>query len=324
MSARTIGLGALALAVLLAVADVSADFRLERRLALAPGGTFILDAAGGSVVVTGDSPSGAMVTVTSPDDSFGDRFAIEVEERPGVARMTVRRRGGWLSGWVGEGLFGRRGAQFTVRQPRDTRADISTSGGSIDGSRLSGASRLRTSGGGIRARDISGPLEAKTSGGSIEARNVAGDLIAGTSGGGIAVADVRGSARAETSGGGIQIDGVTGNVYAGTSGGGVRVRGAGGRVEAHSSGGPIAVSFAPRNGSGGDLSTSGGSVVAEVDPKVALSIEAAASGGNVSSDVPLLTRGTTSRRALRGDLNGGGPLLRLRTSGGGVRIAAAP
>ena len=324
MSARTIGSGVLALAVLCAVADVSADFRVERRLALAPGSTFILEATGGSVVVTGDAPSGAVVTVTSADDSFGDRFAIEVEQRPGFVRMTVRRRGGWLSGWVREGLFGRPGAQFTVRLPRDTRADISTSGGSIDGSRLSGASRLRTSGGGIRARDISGPLDARTSGGSIDARNIAGDVIAGTSGGGIAVADIRGSARAETSGGAIQIDGVAGNIYAGTSGGGVRVRGAGGRIEAHSSGGPITVSFAPSNGRGGDLSTSGGSVVAEVDPKVALSIDAATSGGDVRSEVPLLTRGTTSQRALRGDLNGGGPLLRLRTSGGGVRIAAAP
>jgi hypothetical protein len=56
---------------------------------------------------------------------------------------------------------------------------------------------------------------------------------------------------------------------------------------------------------------------------VALSIDASASGGRLTSTLPVTIRGEISRRALRGDLNGGGSVLRLRASGGGVRISAA-
>ena len=92
-------------------------------------------------------------------------------------------------------------------------------------------------------------------------------------------------------------------------------------MEAHSSGGPVTVAFAAGNGRGGDLSTSGGGIRAEIDPAVALSIDATASGGGVDADVPLTVRGRISRDALRGELNGGGALLRMSTSGGGVRIS---
>jgi len=45
------------------------------------------------------------------------------------------------------------------------------------------------------------------------------------------------------------------------------------------------------------------------------------SGGSVSSDCRSPSREALGKGALRGDLNGGGPALRLRSSGGGVRIS---
>ena len=105
-------------------------------------------------------------------------------------------------------------------------------------------------------------------------------------------------------------------------------------MEARSSGGPVTVRFAAGNNRGGVLSSSGGGLRAELDPSVALTIDASTSGGNVESELPMTTRGAAQRddadwpskpfrkptTSLRGDLNGGGALLRLRTSGGGVRI----
>jgi hypothetical protein len=55
---------------------------------------------------------------------------------------------------------------------------------------------------------------------------------------------------------------------------------------------------------------------------VKASIDAHASGGGVNSDVPVTIQGKVESDSLRGDMNGGGPLLRLRSSGGGVRISA--
>jgi hypothetical protein len=70
------------------------------------------------------------------------------------------------------------------------------------------------------------------------------------------------------------------------------------------------------------LSTSGGGVRTELDPSVALTIDASSSGGDVDSDLPVTVQGRVASTSLRGNLNGGGAVLRLRSSGGGVRISA--
>ena len=68
------------------------------------------------------------------------------------------------------------------------------------------------------------------------------------------------------------------------------------------------------------MSSSGGSVRTELDPSAKVSIDASASGGGVNSDLPVTIQGKIDRNSLRGEMNGGGPTLRLRSSGGGVRI----
>jgi hypothetical protein len=317
---------ALAAGLTLLATPAWADFKAERRLALEPGGTFTLNSDIGTVTLTGDSSSGATVTVTSGRDDFDQLFDLRFDETPGGVSVSIKRRGSWLKGiWGGE-WFGNN-TQIVVHVPSKTSADLRTSGGSIDASRLAGRLLVRTSGGSVRLDDIEGPVEGSTSGGSIRMRDMRGNTIAQTSGGSIDIAGVRGSLRATTSGGGIDIDTVAGELYASTSGGSVQIRGAGARVEAHTSGGSVTVRMAAGNNGGGELSTSGGGVRVEVDPRVALSIDAGSSGGDVHSDLPvtiqrLATQGGGGARSLRGDLNGGGALLRLRSNGGGVRITA--
>ena len=147
-----------------------------------------------------------------------------------------------------------------------------------------------------------------------------GDVVADTSGGSISISDVTGKAHADTSGGSISMDDIGGDAVADTSGGSISIEGAGGKVEADTSGGPVTVAFLAGNAQGGTLSSSGGRVTAILDPSVGLDIDASSSGGSVSSDVPLTIRGTVSRSELKGTLNGGGAMLRLRSSGGGIRI----
>ena len=142
-----------------------------------------------------------------------------------------------------------------------------------------------------------------------------------TAGGSVQVTDLKGGARIRTWGGALRLQNIAGDVEARTSGGGLHVSQAGGRVEARTSGGPILVRFAPGNNHGGALHTSGGSVQAAIDSTAAVSIDAASSGGRVTSDLAVHTWGESGRYALRGDLNGGGPILQLRTSGGPVLIS---
>jgi DUF4097 and DUF4098 domain-containing protein YvlB len=313
---------ALSVGIVLLAAPARADFKMERRLALEPGGAFTLESDVGAVMLTGDSTSGATVNLTSRRNNFDELFDVRFEESAGRATVIVKRRGGWLkSFWNGEWFDDN--TRFVIRVPSQTTVGLRTAGGSIDVSRLTGRVNMSTSGGSLRVEAVEGDVDGKTSGGSIRMRDVRGNVVGSTSGGSIDIVDVRGSLRTSTSGGGIDIDTVSGDLSASTSGGGVQIRGAGGRVEAHSSGGPVTVRFATGNNRGGELSTSGGGVRTELDPSVALTIDASSSGGNVDSDLPVTIQGRINgSTSLRGDLNGGGPVLRLRSSGGGVRITA--
>jgi hypothetical protein len=70
------------------------------------------------------------------------------------------------------------------------------------------------------------------------------------------------------------------------------------------------------------LSTSGGSVQATVSRDAAFRLDASTSGGDVSADGLTITidQGGIGKSNLSGDVNGGGPMLRLHTSGGDIRI----
>ena len=146
-----------------------ADYTLQRQLALAPGGTFVLDADVGSVMVTGDSASGATVALTAADDDFASVYDVQIEERAGVASVRVKRRlGSWTSELFGGGWFrGSRAVRFTIRVPRSTAVSMRTSGGGLRVERLDGAVNVRTSGGRIDVREIRGNVDADTSGGGV-------------------------------------------------------------------------------------------------------------------------------------------------------------
>jgi hypothetical protein len=113
---------------------------------------------------------------------------------------------------------------------------------------------------------------------------------------------------------------VAGDLRAESSGGSIEIDNAGGRVEADTSGGSIRANFAPGNERGGNLETSGGGISVSLDPNANLRIDA--SGNSVTTDIPMMVKGTVSKRRLSGELGRGGEMLRMSTSGGGVRINA--
>ena len=294
----------LACALTLAAAPAAAEFRLAKTLTLAPGGRFVLASDIGEVAVVGDASANAQITVTSTLDNLDQRFDIRFEEGAGLAKLTIERRGGWLGGFFDGGWFHGQSARIEVHLPRQTALEVTTSGGGIDIAQLDGGVTASTSGGGLEVREVRGEVRAESSGGSVRVRSIDGAVTA------------------SSSGGGVELDAVSGEIHAESSGGGVRVRAAGGRVEASSSGGPVKVAFAAGNDRGGDLDSSGGGVQVEVDPAVALSIDASSSGGSVDCDLPVTVQGRLHRDAVHGNLNGGGAALRVRSSGGGVRLAA--
>jgi DUF4097 and DUF4098 domain-containing protein YvlB len=91
-------------------------------------------------------------------------------------------------------------------------------------------------------------------------------------------------------------------------------------VKASTSGGPInAVLLSPVPGDV-TLSTSGGGVTVKVAEQTAFNLDAETSGGGVSCDLPVTIQGKKENHRLKGAVNGGGPAVELRSSGGGIRI----
>jgi hypothetical protein len=141
---------------------------------------------------------------------------------------------------------------------------------------------LDTSGGSLEIEDLSGNINAKTSGGSISVGNIVGDV------------------QLDTSGGSINTDTITGN------------------LDAHTSGGSINVTVDKQLSEDARLTTSGGSITAYLIEDIQIDIDASTSGGRVKSDFTI--DGRIKKQSVKGSINGGGPKLTLRTSGGSVRI----
>lgn len=329
MSNSTYGRIAVAV-VLVAVVGTSAVHAAEQELAAksfrVPGaGTLTLTSDLGSVEVMAGSPGEVSVVVTANDDRltaseferFRGQFEVEFSQSAAGVQVTANYAGR-RSGWFGTPATPK--VLLAAKVPPEFAADIRTGGGGINIERLQGEVKARTSGGSLRFGQLGGSVWGRTSGGSISLDRCVGSADVHTSGGSITIGEAGGSVIADTSGGSIRIERARGDVVARTSGGGINVEEVMGAIDASTSGGSIHASIAAQPAADCRLSTSGGSVTVRLDPTLAVTIDAR--GNRVRSDVPITVTGELGRGRLAGTLNGGGPTLTLRTSGGSVRILA--
>ncbi len=209
--------------------------------------------------------------------------------------------------------------EFTITVPTRFDVELATSGGSISVEDLEGEVRAKTSGGSLSFGDITGSVHGRTSGGSIALDGSVGDADVETSGGSIRIGGVDGEVRAHTSGGSISIDRARGSVDAHTSGGSIHVDEVMGAINASTSGGGVKAYISEQPGDDCRLTTSGGGVTVYLADGIGVDLDALSSGGRASSDFEV-SGGKRSKTRLTGSINGGGPELYLRSSGGGVRV----
>ena len=208
--------------------------------------------------------------------------------------------------------------EYTIMLPKKFSADISTAGGELKTSGLTGEFKFKTSGGDVEITDCEGSIEAATSGGDLELIRIKGILDASTSGGDIICHECSDDLKLKTSGGDIDLRKLSGSVVAKTSGGDINVVDIDGYCSVKTSGGDISLNRVKTNRkamaetSGGDIdivyiegdlavSTSGGDVRAE---KVVGNLFAKTSGGDITTD----------------DVKGN---LEIATSGGDIEIRGA-
>ena len=280
-----------------------------RSFDVSPGDRLVLDTEWGEVhVATHDGDTVEVVVEQA------EAIDLAYEQQDGTLTIRgTRKEGGvvrWFLDWGDRPTF-----RLTVPHRHDL--SLRAAGGDIAVDDLDGELSARTSGGSITAEEITGSLEVETSGGAIRVAAAGGAVTATTSGGAIALGPTGGDIEARTSGGSIRIEEAGAHVAARTSGGSIAVSAAG-PIEARTSGGAIRATFRQQPDGDSDLRTSGGDIEVLLPEGVAVDIDAKTSGGRVVADVPVTVEGTFERSALRGAIGGGGPHLRLRTSGGSI------
>lgn len=269
------------------------------------GGTLTVDAARGSIQVKTGSGNDVDVQVLYRIKSGNEKklekvledYKLEMDQSGDDVTVTLDKRDG--SWWDGSNKLQ---VKFRIRVPEKYNVKLNTSGGSIS------------------VDDLEGKVKAKTSGGSLNFGNIDGNITGKTSGGSVTVGDCNGDVDVHTSGGSLNLGAIMGDVDARTSGGSINVRAIAGNVVARTSGGSITAKLTKQPESDCELSTSGGTVTAYLAEGIGVHVDAKTSGGSVSTDFPVTVQGKISKKSLNADINGGGPRLTLRTSGGSIRI----
>ncbi len=297
----------LSVALLSFAAGVAGAADISKSFDVTPGGTLDIDSDVGSIEVV----PGAADKVTIEVDVSGrdaDRLVVDFDQKADGIQVKARLED-----------RGRKNRNYSLRAkfratvPQQYDVVLDTSGGDIEVGDLDGKVRADTAGGSILVGEVTGPVKADTAGGGIEIEASRKEVDADTAGGSIRLGEMGDRVRADTAGGSIRIETAAGPVRASTAGGGITVRAASAAVDASTSGGSVDVTFVGQPDDDSDLETSGGSVTATLADDLKFDIQAR-SGSRVKCDFTL-DEARKDEGRLDGRLNGGGPRLRLSSSG---------
>lgn len=263
-------------------------------------GELEVQTSGGHITVEGSSSDDVRVEMyvrkdgdyLLPEDTNLDNWEIDISQSGNVVNVVAtREKNKW--GPDSESI------SFVVYAPRELSTELKTSGGHIKASGLSGEQSIKTSGGHLNLADLEGSVKARTSGGHID------------------IADTRGDVDARTSGGHINVQNSEGRLGIRTSGGHIDLADVGGSVEARTSGGSISAHLNSISDSI-NLRTSGGNINIGVPENTGLNLNLR--GNFVSTDMNNFS-GAIDQNEVEGKLNGGGPIVSARTSGGRVSLS---
>ncbi|HEX9110526.1 MAG TPA: hypothetical protein VF845_03550 [Terriglobales bacterium] len=223
-----------------------------------------------------------------------------------------------------------------------------TGGGGIEVGTVGGDVSLQTGGGNIKIVSAKGKINAESGGGSlvvlsglqgavlqtgagsIRVDKCVGMVRASTGGGSVDLGEIGGAAEIESGAGSIRLTSAKGPVRVQTGGGSIQLDGAP-SVQAETAAGGIIAKILSSSGERSDsvLETTAGDITVYLSDNLPISIRAAielANGHTIRSDFsdvhvsseggPWGPRTVTAE----GQLNGGGPVLKVRTSSGNINF----
>lgn len=280
---------------------------------------------------------------------------IQTPDIGGTATL-VTQGGNIICGRIGANFVRRDGRTSATRlvakletqgghvQVGDVAGDLKafTAGGHINTGYILGEANLESGGGHIRAAGIGGKAELATEGGNITVGKAGKFVNVKTGGGQIDFGEVRGSVHAQTGGGGIRVMYVSGPMDVESSGGSICLTRVSGAVKAATGSGTITAWINPERGpqdhgeeqkwvslpGASQLTSGNGDIVVFLPRNLAANIEAVVENGGmhrIEADPALalqLTPAAHNSGPVKAwtSLNGGGAVLRLKTTGGKIKL----
>ena len=261
---------------------------------------------------------------TDGGDLVATGIAGRVEAESGGGNIHLDDIGGGINAETGGGSIdvGSVGSDITVR----------TGGGSIKVEAAKGKINAESGGGSVVV--VSGLQGAvlETGGGNIEVQRCTGSLKVTTGGGSIDLGDIAGPAEIETGGGSIRLTSATGAVRAQTGGGSITLNGVPAARAETGAGGIVAKFVSGTEHTDSLLETSAGDITVYLAPNLSMTIRASidlANGHRIRSDfseIRVISEGGEwgpGTATAEGNLNGGGPVLKVRTTTGNINFIRA-
>jgi hypothetical protein len=171
---------------------------------------------------------------------------------------------------------------YEIEAPANSFLEAGSGSGNVTDEGVGENAKLNTGSGEIHATGLHGSFSVGTGSGNIYAEQSGpGDVKAETGSGNIELKDLRGTLRAHTGSGNIKAGGApTGPWHLGTGSGNVELW-------------------------AGDAP---------------LTLDAESGSGSIHTDREMLTQGSNDKHHVTGKLNGGGPLVRVETGSGDIRV----
>lgn len=169
-------------------------------------------------------------------------------------------------------------------------------------------------------------VSVRTGDGHVESEPLTGKVQIETGDGNLTLHGLRGDIFLRTGDGRIVADGLDGNVHAHSGDGLVRIGGRFDVLSVHTGDGRVEATAAPGSklSKAWDLETGDGPLLLRVPVDLKAFLDVETGDGRIHVELPIEARGTQRGHTLRGELNGGGAVLRMRTADGPITLGLTP
>lgn len=270
----------------------------EKTFTVKSGELLKTEAASGDVKVTGWDKSEVHVKIYA-NEKAEEEIEFIVEQNSEGVFVKAKKEGGWGNWFSSKNIR----IRIEVMVPKNFDLNVSTAGGDVYHSSVSGKLKLSTAGGDIKVSSGSGELRASTAGGDIKVNTFMGNCKLSTAGGDIISEKIKGAVDASTAGGDIKLEVADGKVESSTAGGDIRID-------------YVGVYY------GIKASTSGGDIAVRVPKDIKADIYASTFSGDIDCDFNVPAKKKYGNAKVEGEVNGGGETLKCTTTGGDIKIAS--